>query len=200
MKILWASVVAPSLNLLALVAALAGAVLGACLLVRSEPTLRAMRAMNRWVSSRRALKPLEVPRAMGGRVQGRSFWLGLLLAAAGAYVLIVLVWYFDAARLVAVLRGGAPTAIFVDTARWALVAGSLLCIGVGLLLALAPRALQAFEAWSNRWISTRRAAQGSDQLYLPLDGLVERYPRVSGALLLVLSLAAVAASALLLQR
>ena len=63
-----------------------------------------------------------------------------------------------------------------------------------------PSALQSFEAWSNRWISTRRAAQGSDQLYLPLDGLAERFPKAFGALLLVLSLAAAVASALLLQR
>lgn len=195
---------APFFKILALCGSLAGILLGACLLLRTERTLAYLRDMNRWVSSRRVMKPLEVPRTLEQRVRGRRLWLGLLVAAAGAYALIVLIWSLEARRLGAAL--GAPpghslAAIGIESLRWILVAGSALCVAVGLMMALAPRALEGFEAWSDRWVSTRQALQGADTMYLPFDRLAERFPRACGVVILGLSLAAAAASVvLLLQR
>lgn len=203
MSVLWKMVLAPFLKVLALCGSAAGVVLGACLVVRSEPTLRALRGMNRWISTRRALKALEVPRSLAQRTRGRRLWLGLALAAAGAYVLIVLIWTFDGPRVVSALRTAAPaalTAVAVEWARWVLVAGAAFAVAVGLMMALAPGALESFEAWSNRWISSRQALQGGDTMHLALDRLVEAFPRSAGALILVLSLAGCAASIVLLLR
>lgn len=200
MSTLWQMVLAPSLEVLALCASIAGVVLGACLILAREPTLGALRSLNRWVSSRRALKALEVPRSLEQRTRGRRLWLGLALAASGAYVLIVLIWAFEGRRLAASLAPGAVGVVAVEWTRWVLVAGTALAVAVGLMMALAPRALEAFEAWSNRWISSRQALHGVDTMHLALDRLVEAFPRTAGALILALSLAGCVASVLLLLR
>ena len=199
-----AELVVPFLKILALSGSLVGILLGVCLLARTERTLAYLREMNRWVSSRQAMRPLEVPRTLEQRVRGRRLWLGLLVAAAGAYALIVLIWSLDPARLSLAL-GADPkyslAAIAIESLRWILVAGSTVCVAVGLLMALAPRALEGFEAWSNRWVSSRQALQGVDTMYVPFDHLAERFPKACAIFILGLSAAAAASSVvLLLQR
>lgn len=202
-SLLW-ELLPPILRLIALCGSLAGLLLGACLLLRPERTLAAMRGMNRWVSSRRAIKPLEVPRTALQQTRGRRLWLGLVLAAVGAYALIVLVWNLDPGRVAAALAADprySPAGVVLESGRWILVAGSSVCIAIGLMMAFAPRALESLEAWSNRWVSSRQALQGADTMYVPFDRLAERFPRAFAILLLVLSAAACASSVvLLLQR
>lgn len=203
-QVLWADLLAPYLKVLALCGSLVGLLLGVCLLVRPAGTLAYMRRMNRWVSSRRAMKPLEVPRSMAQRVRGRRLWLGLLLAAVGSYALIVLIWSLDPARLSGALDVDprySATAIALAAVRWLLVAGSAVCVAIGLMLAFAPRVMEGVEAWANTWVSSRRALQGVDTMYQPFDALAERFPRACAVLILALSAAAGLSSiVLLLQR
>jgi hypothetical protein len=197
----WTHVVAPFLKLLVLAASAAGVLVAAGLLLRPAATLARMRSLNRWVSMRKPLKALEVQRGTHPQVRGQRLWAGLVIAAGGTYVLAVLLGSVDTARLAAAAGWtGVLARVALDWLRWTLVAGSGLVVIVGLMLALAPQALEAFEGWSNRWVSTRKALQGSDAQYLVLDELVERSPRAAGALLLAFSLAAAAASLVLLAQ
>lgn len=193
-----AELILPSLKVCALAFSLAGIALGIGLAARSEPTLRVLRALNRWVSSRRALKPLEIPRTVAS---GNRYVVGALLAAVGLYAIAVLARPEVAPKLAAVLgfdpRYSLP-GIAIDAARWLLVAGSALVAAVGLLMLLAPRALAALEARTNRWISSRRIVAGADTMYLPLDHLAERFPRAAGVVIAAFSAAAAAASVVLL--
>ena len=199
---LWSMLIAPLLKGLALGGSLAGMALGAFLLARPAATLGWLSRMNRWVSSRRALKALEVPRvAPRPTRQGeRRLLLGVVFIAAGAYVLVALLWSFRAEPIATALGGGKGTAIALDAMRWCLVAGSLLTLGVGLMMALWPRTLEHFERWSDRWVSSRRALQGADTMHLPLDRLVEKFPRPAGVLILAVSASGVAASIVLFSR
>lgn len=204
MQAAWDAIGAPFLASLALSASLAGILVGVCLLACPARTLASLQYMNRWVSSRRALKPLEVPRNIGRPVQGRRPWLGLVVGTIGAYALVVLVWNVDPAKVSAAL-GADPkyslAALAIDSMRWMLVLGSAVCVAIGLMMALAPRVLEALEAWANTWVSSRRALHGADTMYLPLDRLVERFPRASALLVLLLSATSLVASVvLLLQR
>lgn len=198
-EIMW-QILAPALKLLALSASLAGVVLGVCLVVRSEATLRYLRSMNRWVSSRRALKSLEITRNVEPNARGGRRGIGIVVAAIGAYALIVLALQFDPGKLASVL-GEHPrysiTAIMIDGLRWILVAGCATAVIAGLMMLFAPRALAAVEAMGNRWISSRQMAAGGDTMRVPLDRLTERYPRAAGIFIIALSLAAAAASAVL---
>src|SRR6185295_3268776 len=72
--------------------------LGVGLIVRSAATLRFIELMNRWVSMRQALKPLEAPVHVPPAA-GHARWFGVILVAIGAYAAVVLVGRFDVQRL-----------------------------------------------------------------------------------------------------
>ena len=194
----FSELVLPALKVFALVASLGGLALGLGLILRSAPTLRWLATLNRWVSSRRATRPLDLPRATP---HGNRFLLGVALAAAGLYALAVLAITPADAKLAAML-GYDPryslAAIGFSFLRWLFVAGSALAAAVGLLMLFAPRALAAIEARSSYWISSRKLTMGADTMYLPLDHLAERFPRATGVAIAALSAAAVTASLVLL--
>lgn len=190
--------VTPFLQVVALVVSLVGIALGLALALWSAATLRALQPLNRWVSSRRAIKPLEVPRSAG---VGGNRMLGAGLALIGLYALLVLVPGEVSVRLADAL-GVDPRRSFagfgIDFARWLLVAGSALAACAGLLMLLAPRAFAVLEARSAYWVSSRRLAAGGDTLHLPLERFAQRHPRLAGFGLAALSAAAAIASLVLL--
>jgi hypothetical protein len=198
-EILW-QILAPALKLLALSGSLAGVALGVCLIVRSEATLRYLRGMNRWVSSRRAMKSLEIPRNVERAAHRGGRGIGIVVAAIGAYALVVLALQFDPGKLASVL-GEHPrysiAAIVIDGVRWILVAGCATAVVAGLMLVFAPRALATLETLGNRWISSRQMATGGDTMRVPLDRFAEHYPRAAGIVITALSAAAAVASVVL---
>jgi hypothetical protein len=192
-----AELLGPGLKIVALAGSLAGFALGLALVFRSAPTLRLLGALNRWVSSRRATRSLEIPHA----APRSNRFLGAVFVAVGLYAAAVLALSPFDTRLAAAL-GYDPryslAAFGMSFARWALMAGSALAALVGLLVLFAPRKLAALESLSGYWISSRRLTMGADKMYLPLDRLAERFPRAAGAVIAALSAAAVAASLVLL--
>jgi hypothetical protein len=201
---LWSQVVLPSLALFGLAGSLLGIAVGLGLLLRSAATLRFFGTMNRWVSTRRTLRPLEIPRNVGSPTAMRPRWNGLVFLIAGAYVAVVL-WQLDGAKMTSALAHGArhavSTEILLKTLRWVMVAGGLTAAAVGLMLLFFPRAYLQIEARANHWYSTRQALTGGDSMHLTLDRLVEAYPRPAGAIVACLSIvAAVAFAGLFLIR
>src|SRR6185503_6045018 len=173
------------------------------LLLRSAATLRFFDTMNRWVSTRRALKPLEIPRHVGSPTARKPRWIGVVLLIAGAYVVVAL-WQLDDAKMAAIAYGARYTVaaeILLRTIRWCMVAGGLGTVAVGVMLLFFPRAYFAFEARANHWYSTRQAITGGDTAHMTLDRWVAAYPRFSGAAIAGLSVvAALGFVALLLAR
>ena len=192
-----AELLTPGLKIVALAVSLAGFALGVALMLRSSPTLRLMGGLNRWVSSRRAIRSLEIPHPAPRSNRA----LGLVLAVVGLYATAVLALNPFDARLASAL-GYDPryslVAIALSFARWTLAAGSALAALVGLLVLFAPRKLAALESLSGHWISSRRLTAGADRMYLPLDHLAERFPRTAGAAIAAVCAIAVAASLVLL--
>jgi len=86
----------------------------------------------------------------------------------------------------------------LESTKWILVAGSLLAIAVGVMLAFFPNAMHALEGYANRWVSTRQMtrpiAEGGDRMHLALDRVVAAYPRTAGWILVILSLGCVFAT------
>ena len=198
---MWLQLLAPALKVLFLSVSVVGIGLGICLVVRGEATLRTMQGMNRWVSSRRAMKPLEVPHNIEPVARTGRGGIGIVVAAVGIYALVVLVLQFDPGKLAAAL-GEHPrysiVSVAIESLRWLLIAGSALAAVIGVMMLVAPRALTALESVGNRWISSRRLVAGGDTMHVPLDRFTEHHPRVAGALIAGLSLAAAVASVLLL--
>jgi hypothetical protein len=191
-SLLWSQVVLPSLALFGLAGSVLGISVGLGLLLRSAATLRFFDTMNRWISTRQTLKPLEIPRYVGSPTARKRRWNSVVLLIAGAYVAVAL-WQLDGAKTTALAYGAryaVAAEILVDTIRWCMVAGGLAAIAVGIMLLFFPRAYLAFESRANHWYSTRQAFTGGDTPHMTLDRWVAAYPRFSGAAIAGLSVVA----------
>jgi hypothetical protein len=191
-SLLWSQVVLPSLALFGLAGSVLGISVGLGLLLRSAATLHFFDTMNRWISTRRTLKPLEIPRYVGSPTARKPRWNGVVLLIAGAYVAVSL-WQLDGAKTTALAYGARyPVAaeILLDAIRWCMVAGGLTAVGVGIMLLFFPRAYLGFEARANHWYSTRQAFTGGDTAHMTLDRWVAAYPRFAGTAIAGLSVVA----------
>jgi hypothetical protein len=196
--------VIPALVLFLLVGSVAAALLGVALLLRSAAALRFIARMNRWVSTRRALKPLEIPRTVETLAAARSRpWLGALVVIGAAAALYLLLTRMDApgsrSASALELKRWATITLPLLTLKWFLVAGSVFAIFAGVMLVAFPRAWGALEERMNRWYSTRRMLPaGGDDMRMPLEALVEAHPRAAGAIITATSLVVALAMAGLL--
>ena len=79
-------------------------------------------------------------------------------------------------------------AIMADWLRIVMLFVSTLTLIIGITIFLRPSSLKSFEAWSNRWISTRQATRSFSKEYQKLDNLVLSYPRTIGLAIVILSI------------
>lgn len=178
------NLVAPSIVEFFLLVGIIGIVVGIGLIVRNQPTLRLLAALNRWVSTRRWLKAAEVQRDTSSVVQRYRVWIGALFVLAAAYSLFGLIARFELSALIQTNRLGTwqPAAVWlVQSLRWFLVVASIAAAAVGAMMIFLPAALRKLEAHANEWHSSRQALGGApDAMYMPLDRWVEHYPRIAG--------------------
>jgi len=157
---------------------------GMGLIVGSAGTLRFLASMNRWVYARRASGPIGDLRATGQSVQNRRRWLAVLFVAGAAYAIWGLGTWFDAGAVSHAFGLDArPSSVapwLVESARWALIMGSLAAIVIGISFGFFPEALAALGARGGRGHFFRRLAQGANTMNLPLDSWVAASPRAAG--------------------
>jgi len=189
---------------LVLVFASVGIAAGIGLIYSSARTLRVFQVMNRWVSTRGALRAMEIPRDTERLSHRNRRLLGWILIAGGIFAALGLLFGVDTVAFSTAAAKGVNrifTAIVAGTLKWFLIAGSLTGVLVGYLLCFSPDALARLEKHANRWFSARRALRGGDDVHLTLDGLVEAHPAPSGWILVCTGLgAAIYATILLFAR
>ena len=177
-------------------------VAGLGLIFRSAATLRAFSGMNRWVSARRTLRPVEIPRDTSLAVQKYRRPLGAIFIAGSAYALYSLATEYNARAAILLLGLDIFRPAFatwaVDSIRWILIVGNAAGFVVGILLAFFPGALAALEARGSRWYSERQVARNRDTMNLTLDDWVARHPRTSGCVITFFALVQLGAFGLLL--
>lgn len=165
---------------------------GLGLFFNSGGTLRLFESMNRWVSLRRATRPLELPRDTRSAVIRNRKVLAAVCILGGAFALYGLASWFDARSVIYVFGLDYFKPSFAswvaDSARWVLVVGNVVAIAIGIALAFFPGAVETLEARGSRWYSERQLRKGSDALRLPLDQKVATYPRFSGLLMMFFGL------------
>jgi len=178
-----------------------GFAVGIGLIVSSARTLRFVQVMNRWVSTRGALRALDVPRSTEQFWHRNRRWVGWSLIAGGIFATFGLVAGFNAAAVGAVFAKGDMVrlvAIVAVTLRWFLVVGSVAGVVIGYMLCFSPDALATLEKYANRWFSPRNILRGGDDMHLTLDRLVEAHPGPAGWMLACTALGAVAYAVTLL--
>ncbi len=169
-----------------IVTGVVGIALGVCLILGSARTLRFLGTMNRWISLRTSLKPMELPHDIGKAVYGHGRWFGAAFAVGGAFAILVLLAKVKVAPIVAAL-GSTATPVFVawivESLKWILLAGGVLAVVIGVMLVFSTSALRAIETRVNRWYSSRKLGRGADSMYLTLDQWVGTFPRTAGWML-----------------
>lgn len=196
-------IVVPTLVIFLLLASTASTLLGLALMFRSVKAIAFMRSMNHWVSTRRALRPAELPRSFAVESRRGKVLLALFLLFGGLFALYVLLVRIEIPHAAAVLgvnlRRWFLIGVALQTMKWFLVLGSALALVVAVLTLLFPSRLAALEARLNRWYSTRNVLPpAGESMRYPLDMLVEGAPRSSGCVIAVASLAVAASMTVLL--
>lgn len=174
---------------------LAGAVFalasGLLLAFASETAFRISERMNRWVSTRAAIRPLEQHRNISRPLYRLHRLVGALICAGALYSLIVLGMPAGEAAIVKSLSGIGParfSAWLSESLRYVLLAGNFGALLFGLVFLVRPSALKSLEAWADRRISERKAIKPLEKMRMSADQLVRRHPRAVGVLVIFGSL------------
>ena len=190
------------LVVLFLVGGLMAFAVGVGLIVCSAGTLRFFVVVNRWVSTRRAFKPIEVPRDISEAVQKHRHWLAAGFVAGGAVAVFGLTVWFDARAVSFAFdldpQPAAVTSWLVESVRWTLIVGNLTAIAIGIMLGFFPGGLAALEVRGGRWYSDRRLVKGVDAMNLTLENWVAAFPRSAGWIITVAGLVLVGAFGIML--
>ena len=164
-------------------------VLGLAVAVRPALLDRFERASNRRVSMREFTRPLDEPHNID-----RYFYRHHRLYGASVVVLAV--------ALLSFLAFGRPDiawqslfepgnrvvgSIVTEAARVVLWILGLFALAIGAVVFLRPSALKAFEAWANRWLSTREALRDIEREFHGPEQWLRRHARGWGIVIAVTS-------------
>jgi hypothetical protein len=201
-NLMWHMVV-QAMIVLFLVVAISGLGVGVGLILSSQRTAQLFHTLNRWFSTRHALKVVEVPHETDRVAHRYQRWLAGGFVLGGLIAIFGLVAAVDVVALsniVAERRAAAFVAVVLDCTRWFLIIGSVAGVVVGAMLLFYPDAESKLEAFTNRWVSSRQVVRSWDDMHLTLDLLVEAHPTPAGWLLACTSAAAVFCAVFMLVR
>jgi hypothetical protein len=169
-----------------IVTAFAGIALGIGLNVGSARMFGFMKAMNRWVSLRDTMKPMEKPHDIDKAIYRHRRLFGAAFAICGAYTVYMLLFSIDFTYVVAALsKNSTPVIVelLINNMKWLLVLGGVLAVVIGIMMFTSTYALPAFEASFNRWYSSEKLGESVDKMHFPIDNWAEAFPRTVGLLI-----------------
>ena len=158
-------------------------VAGLMLILSSERAFRIGERMNRWVSTRAALRALEEQHSISRPLYRMHRLVGTLICAGALYALIVLGTPYGEAAVTKSLSGIGPArfASWVsESLRIVLLVGNLGALLFGLVFILRPSALKGLEAWADRRISGRQATKPLEEVRLSTDRFARAHPKLVG--------------------
>lgn len=186
-----ASIGQQALLIFLLLGAALGVITGLLLIFDSARAHRIGAILNRWVSTRAAMRPLEVHHSIKKPLYRMHRLVGGLICAGAIYSLIVLGSPYGAATVAASLSGFGPPRF----ASWVaqsltlfLLVGNFGALIFGMFFLARPSSLKGLEAWADRQISGRRRSKPLEQQRFPLDEFARARPRLVGSLILIGSL------------
>lgn len=166
-------------------------ILGLALVWKSAAALRFMSWMSTWISTRKFMKPAEMPHLVDSVVSKHPALLGLVIALSVAVSTLVLLNIEAEAfrRLLFDAYSDKIGVLLASATKNALLIGNVFAAVAGVLLIFAPRLFANIEARANKWVSMRKATYPIEKMHTPLDGWISANPTVSGIVLIVAALA-----------
>ena len=193
-----------SLVLLFMVGGMTVLAAGMSLAFYSAGTLRFFTGLDRWISSRRAFRPMEAVHDTRQAVQRYRYWLAAFFIGGGVFAIFGLAMRIDAATVIVMFHLQFlphPLALWmIESARWILITGNMAGIVAGVMLGFYPDALIALEARGAHWYSDRTFAKGADTMYLAFDKWVAAYPRAFGWTISIFAVGMIGTYGLMLPR
>ena len=192
---------APVLYVLLLGGALLGLVVGITLLFDSERVMRWNATLNRWYSTRQALRPLKQTIDVKRVVYRWHRVAGVLVFAGALFTLDVLAFSYQTGALVLVFGGPGNhpgLSIAFEALRIILIVGNVAGLAAAVVLCFRPSLLKGLEAAGDQQYSARAATKPLDVMHYQPDELVRARPKVLGTLFTVASLYVLFALGLLL--
>ncbi len=178
----------PVLYVLLLGGAALGLVVGVLLLVNSARVLRWNELLNRWYSTRKAVRSLERPIDIKRPLYRWHRVVGIVVFAASLYTLDMLVFGFQTSALVRALRGAGNPALLtliVEGTKIFLIAGNIAALLAAAVLIFRPSLLKGLEVWADRQYSGRASTRALDVMRYQPDDFVRGRPRLVGGLLVL---------------
>ncbi len=175
-----------------LIASVFSFAVGVALAFRSNTALRFFDLMNRWISVRKAMRPLSTPHYIEPALLKRRTLLGSGISL-GALATILLLAQADLASALSLFNGHLSEPEIVGAAenlKVFLLAGNAICLLVGILVIFFPQAFLKLENYADHWISIRQSMQPLDQMHMEVDSWILKHPTSAGVTLCILSLSA----------
>jgi len=191
----------PVLFVLLFAGAALGLVIGILLLVDSARVIQWNNILNRWYSTRLAMRALEQPLDVKRVVYRWHRVLGMLVFAGALFTLDVLVFSYKSGALVRTFRDlGNPAILSVvfETLRVLLIVGNLAALAAAAVLCFRPSLLKGLEGWADRRYSGRESTKRLEIMRYQPDDFVRARPKVVGALVTIGSLYVLVSLGLLL--
>lgn len=185
-KIIWQTFI-----WVALLGGVAGLLMGIALVFRSSLVARISQRMNVWISSRKAMRPLEKPIDIERAVYRWHRIIGAALLVGALFTLYI-----------AVVRLHGPEMSFVfgkfvrpeiakmlgQSLRIFLIVANGAALLIAAIVILRPSALKPLEVWANRQYSSRQATRAWEIPRNLVDPFVQANPRLTGTILALASL------------
>ena len=182
------SILQPTLVVVLLLGAALGVITGLLLIVDSARAHRISATLNRWVSTRAAMRPLAEYRSIKKPLYRMHRLVGGLICAGAIYSLIVLGSPYGISAVAKSLSGLGPprfSSWIAQSLTLILLAGNLGALIFGVFFLVRPSSLKGLEAWADRQVSGRRRTKPLEEQRFPLDEFSRARPRVVGTLVLL---------------
>lgn len=142
-------------------------------------------------SFRLSMRVLDVPRYIDHAFYRYHKIIGVIVAVTSIYILHYFTQVYDAATISRFMAGSkylGITEILTNATRLFLLLTGVITLVIGVIMFIRPSQLKGFEAWCNRWISTRVAAKPLVIERDQVNQLAYKYPRLVGIMIILLSL------------
>jgi hypothetical protein len=163
---------------------------GIALALRSKRALKLFDVLNRWISVRKMLRPLSTPHDVEPVLLKQRTLLGVSIIV-GAVVSIILLAEADLGPSISFFEGElTPQELggIASNLKGFLLIGNLLCVLVGLLVLLFPKALSSVESYTDRRYTFRKRMLPLEKMHMEVDDWVLHHPTSVGITLSILSL------------
>jgi hypothetical protein len=172
----------------AMLGGLLGLITGILLILNNPLLFRIGERMNVWISTRQAMRGLDVPINVEASVYRYHRIAGVLIFLGAVYTLYVLVLRFKGPELVSILARLLRLQVAVwlaDSLRVFLIVVNAAAAVIAVVMIARPSALKGLESWANRHYSARKATRQWEILRAGPDELVRAYPRTAGIALAI---------------